>query len=161
MGVAVFKKIVKTLKKDKKFDCVGYLTKKAERIVEEELTSLFEYLTKKLKDPKFKQYFEDFCRYMVLKNRLKDPTFEEYYEDHKREVKVFEEDNYLVEIAMYCGTTIKEIDERIKNLFITLKNEIRDVDIINKSLKLPKYEIESVIKEYVKIKIEEYRKKIL
>jgi hypothetical protein len=161
MGVAVFEKIVKTLKKDKKFDCVGYLTKKAERIVEEELTSLFEYLTKKLKDPKFKQYFEDFCRYMVLKNRLKDPTFEEYYEDHKREVKVFEEDNYLVEIAMYCGTTIKEIDERIKNLFITLKNEIRDVDIINKSLKLPKYEIESVIKEYVKIKIEEYRKKIL
>ncbi len=161
MGVAVFKKIVKTLKKDKKFDCVGYLTKKAERIVEEELTSLFKYLTKKLKDPKFKQYFKDFCRYMVLKNRLKDPTFEEYYEDHKREVKVFEEDNYLVEIAMYCGTTIKEIDERIKNLFITLKNEIRDVDIINKSLKLPKYEIESVIKEYVKIKIEEYRKKIL
>ena len=52
-------KIVKTLKKDKKFDCVGYLTKKSERIVEEELTSLFEYLTKKLKDPKFKQYFED------------------------------------------------------------------------------------------------------
>ena len=43
MGVAVFEKIVKTLKKDKKFDCVGYLTKKAERIVEEELTSLFEY----------------------------------------------------------------------------------------------------------------------